>query len=388
MKKLAIVTTHPIQYNAPLFALLSGRNKVMIKVFYTWGKAVLESKFDPGFNKEIKWDIPLLEGYPYTFLENVSASPGSHHYKGINNPSLIDEVATWGADAILVYGWSFKSHFKAMRHFHGKIKVLFRGDSTFVTRTSFFKSFIREKFLSFVYGYTNTCLYVGTYNKAYYQRAGVPENKLVFAPHAVDNDRFAADDEIRIREAEEWRHRLNIPDNAVCLLFAGKLVEDKNAQLLIQTIPLLPQDTPYAVVIAGNGEYEDHLKQMAAGLTNVYFLPFQNQALMPVLYRLADIFVMPTLTSETWGLAINEAMACSKPVLVSDACGAAVDLVKNGKNGFVFKRGDRADFKNKLLQMGTNKTELRKMGNASFDIISKWSLPVLAESIENTLVNG
>lgn len=65
MKRLAIITTHPIQYNAPLFKLLTQRNNITIKVFYTWGKSVLENKYDPGFKKNIEWDIPLLDGYGF-----------------------------------------------------------------------------------------------------------------------------------------------------------------------------------------------------------------------------------------------------------------------------------------------------------------------------------
>ncbi len=89
MKRLAIITTHPIQYNAPLFKLLSKRNNISIKVFYTWGEAVLQKKYDPGFGKTIEWDIPLLEGYEYTFVENTAKKPGSHHFSGIDNPRLI-----------------------------------------------------------------------------------------------------------------------------------------------------------------------------------------------------------------------------------------------------------------------------------------------------------
>ena len=72
-KKLAIVTTHPIQYNAPVFSLLHENNIIEIKVFYTWGASVLENKFDPGFQKEIKWDIPLLSGYvgPSILLNDI-----------------------------------------------------------------------------------------------------------------------------------------------------------------------------------------------------------------------------------------------------------------------------------------------------------------------------
>lgn len=388
MRKLAIVTTHPIQYNAPLFALLGKRNRIHIKVFYTWGKSVLDSKFDPGFNKKIEWDIPLLEGYEYAFVNNVSTRPGSHHYSGIINPTLIDEIENWGADAVLVYGWSFKSHFNIIRFFYGKKKILFRGDSTFVAPSSILKSFFRKRFLRYVYAHTDTCLYVGTHNKTYYLRAGVPERKLMFAPHAVDNERFAFDEEKRSREATGWRKELGIPENAVCLLFAGKLVEDKNAQLLIETLKSVSNPFAYAVIIVGNGDFENNLKQMANGLSNVHFLPFQNQAFMPVVYRLADIFIMPTRTSETWGLVINEAMACGKPVLVSDSCGAAIDLVKSGVNGFIFEAGNQQEFENKLNLMGTDKRKLQQMGMASASIIQNWSLQKLAEAVENAVLNG
>jgi hypothetical protein len=97
MKKLAIITTHPIQYNAPLFSLLNKRGKIRIKVFYTWGHAVLENKFDPGFGKNISWDIPLLEGYDHVFEKNISPDPGSHHYKGIDNPELTGHIKEWKA---------------------------------------------------------------------------------------------------------------------------------------------------------------------------------------------------------------------------------------------------------------------------------------------------
>src|ERR1700743_166628 len=101
MRKLAIITTHPIQYYAPVFKLLQQRGQIAIKVFYTWGGQSVQ-KHDPGFNKAIQWDIPLLEGYDYKWVENTSTQPGSSHFKGIINPGLIDEVKEWQPDAILV----------------------------------------------------------------------------------------------------------------------------------------------------------------------------------------------------------------------------------------------------------------------------------------------
>src|SRR3954468_9613942 len=112
-KKLAIVTTHPIQYNAPLFRLMSEQgSSFSIKVFYTWSQS-RESVFDKEFGRPVEWDIPLLEGYEYAFVDNVSSKPGSHHFKGIVNPTLTKVIGEWEPDAILVYGWSYSSHLKA-----------------------------------------------------------------------------------------------------------------------------------------------------------------------------------------------------------------------------------------------------------------------------------
>ena len=138
MKRLAIITTHPIQYNAPWFKLLSQRKNIHIKVFYTWGQIENTAKFDPGFGKEISWDIPLLEGYEYTFVTNTSKDPGSHHFNGIINPSLVDDIESWNADAILIFGWSFKSHLKVLRYFKGKKTNIFRGDSNLLDESTNF----------------------------------------------------------------------------------------------------------------------------------------------------------------------------------------------------------------------------------------------------------
>ena len=107
-------------------------SELELKVFYTWGEGVIAGKFDPGFQRKVNWDLPLLAGYQYEFVHNTAANPGSHHFLGIKNPTLISQLERFAPDMMLVYGWSFWSHLNIMRHFKGKLPVLFRGDSTLI----------------------------------------------------------------------------------------------------------------------------------------------------------------------------------------------------------------------------------------------------------------
>lgn len=385
MKRLAIITTHPIQYNAPLFKLLSSRGKIGIKVFYTWGEQVTKEKFDPGFGKNIQWDIPLLEGYDYKFMSNIAAVPGSHHFRGIDNPSLIDSVKNWKADAVLVYGWNFKSHLKTLRYFHGKIPVYFRGDSNLIDSVSAWKKSLRMFFLKWVYRYVDKVLYVGTNNKKYFESLGFTESKLIFAPHAVENERFMPNKN-NILAANKLRDKLCIRKEHKVFLFAGKLEPKKNCRHLIEVFKEIGHLDSHLLIV-GNGVLKQELESSAAAFENIHFMDFQNQRMMPVVYSMADVFVLPSRgPGETWGLSINEAMASGKPVLVSDICGAAIDLVKEGTNGYVFHSGDSKDLNNKMQKFLQPEADLQKMGQASIDIIANWNYERDCQAIESLLI--
>ena len=384
MKKLAIITTHPIQYHAPLYELLTSRGHLSLKVFYTWGESVLKDKYDPGFGKVVVWDIPLLQGYDYTFLENISTDKGSHHFNGIINPDIISTVQAYQPDAVLVYGWSFSSHLKLMRAFKGRVPVLFRGDSTLLDEAGGFSRLKRRLFLRWVYRYIDYALYVGKNNADYFLKAGLKKRQLVFGPHAIDNDRFACDDDQCLQQASSFRNQLGIPGDHAVFLFAGKFEPKKAPDLLLTAFIEAAMGDSVHLVLAGNGQMEDELKAMSSGNRSVHFLGFQNQAMMPALYRMADIFVLPSRgPGETWGLAVNEAMACGLPVVVSDKCGCAPDLVKEGLNGYIFRSMDKDALKTRLREMIDKRNEWTKMGSKSREIIQEYSLERLAESIEH-----
>jgi len=382
MKKLAIVTTHPIQYYAPIFRLMQQRGNIAIKVFYTWGQGGL-SKHDPGFNRTIDWDIPLMDGYDYELVDNTSPDPGSHKFNGIINPSLIKQIENYHPDAILVIGWAYHSHLRVMRYFHGKIPVYFRGDSTLLDQPSGPKQLVKNILLRWVYSHVDHAFYVGQNNLAYFKKYGLKDNKLSFAPHAIDNARFAKP---RPAEASSLRDNLGIPPNAILIFFAGKFEPKKSPDLLLEAFKQLNNPDVH-LLFAGNGHLEAELKASADSNPNIHFTDFVNQADMPVLYQACDIFCLPSQgPNETWGLAVNEAMACGKAVLVSDKCGCAADLVTR-ENGIVFKHQNLAELVLGLKKLTNSRQTLQQMGEQSATIIAGWNFTSIASAIENRLLN-
>ena len=383
MRNLAVITTHPIQYYAPVLKLLAGRCN--LKVFYTWGEDSIKSKFDPGFGTTIEWDIPLLDGYDHEFLTNVSRKPGSHHFKGINNPDAIQRINAFQPDAILIYGWSNQSHLKILRHFKGKIPVWFRGDSNLIDKGTGWKILLKSLFLQWIYSHIDKAFYVGTANKTYYKRYGLKERQLVFAPHAIDNARFSENRQI---EALDFRQDLNIQETDILVLFAGKLETKKDPEILLNAFAQLGRENLHLLFV-GSGALEEELKSKSEALENkalIHFLPFQNQKAMPVVYQSCELFCLPSRgPGETWGLAVNEAMAAGKAVLVSDTAGCAADLVIEGKNGYLFKSGDPADLLSKLKLACTNTSHLASLGLNSREIINTWSFDVQVNAMVKEL---
>lgn len=386
--KLAIISTHLIQYNAPFFKMLTRRGNVDLKVFYTWSQAK-EKVEDKDFGKDISWDIPLLVGYEYEFIHNVSKSPGNRSFKGIINPDLVSKIEGYDPQAIMVFGWNFQSHLKVLRYFKGKRPVWFRGDSHLLDETKGIKTFLRRKLLKWVFSHVDKAFYVGTNNKDYFIKHGLKENQLVFAPHAIDNQRFCDSKEKEYENrANEWRNELGFHQDDIVILFSGKFEPKKDPALLVNAVKKLNQTTERAVklIMVGNGVLENELKRMGKKDPNICFIPFQNQSIMPVVYRLGDVFCLPSKgPGETWGLAINEAMACGRPVIASDKVGGAIDLIKEGENGFIFRSNDLEALKGKINLIFNNNEILNQMSEKSHSIIQDFNYQKICQVIEDQL---
>lgn len=374
--RVAIINTHPIQYYSPYFRCLHEIEGLDIHVFYGW-RGALDDSYDPGFGQNVSWDIELLDGYAHTFVQNTASNPGAHHFRGIVAPDLMAVIEQWGPDAVLVFGWNYQAHLRALRHFHGRIHVLFRGDSTLLDEQPGPRTWLRRLFLRWVYRSVDVALYVGRNNRAYFKTHGFEDDTLCWVPHAIDNERFA-DAEKADQRATQWRRELGIADEAPVILFAGKLEAKKAPEVLLEAF--LALDTPRVhLALAGSGPLEKTLRARTADHPRVHFLGFQNQSMMPVVYRIGDVFVLPSRgPGETWGLAVNEAMACRRPVVVSSKVGCAPDLV-DADNGVIVPPDDIAALREALNALLAAPVRLRKMGKRSAQRIQQWSIEEAAD---------
>jgi glycosyltransferase involved in cell wall biosynthesis len=373
-RRVAFVVSHPIQYFVPLHQRLGQRPDLAIKVFFTWhdGRAAVE---DRGFKAPVAWDIPMPAGYELELVPNRSADPGTHRFLGLRNSSLMDRVMAWRPDVVHVTGWAWLSHLQALRAFRRLgVRTLFRGDSHLLdSPQTGLRWWIKRAVLRRVYSWPNGFLVVGSANRAYCRAFGVAPDRLHACPHSIDVGRFAEPAAALDEEAMRWRKDLGISPVQTTVLFAGKFESKKRPAHLMRAVQRLGRPD-IVVVLVGGGELQREIDGIAAAEPERFrVLPFQNQSRMPVVYRLGDQFVLPSADGETWGLAVNEAMACGRAVLVSDRVGCAADVV-DPACGRVFEAHDPGALENALVELLANRDTLRLMGRAasaraqSFDI--------------------
>jgi glycosyltransferase involved in cell wall biosynthesis len=293
------------------------------------------------------------------------------------NPDLVERVKAWKPDVVHITGYNYVSHGQAIKELSkAGIPVVFRGDSHLLDgRGSWWKWWIKKCWLSKVYSWPTAFAYVGQNNRDYYRAFGVPERKMFHVPHTIEVGRFAEPNEQLEAKALAWRRELGIPDDHFVFLYAAKLEPRKRPMELLEAF--LAADIPKTTLLfVGSGKLERKLKERALegedGVSvqqcfgkapdtekpknrktepsgaellarRVVFVPFQNQSMMPVVYRLGDALVLPSGHGETWGLAVNEAQACGRPSLVSDCVGCARDIIREGENGSIFRTDDWED---------------------------------------------
>jgi glycosyltransferase involved in cell wall biosynthesis len=254
-------------------------------------------------------------------------------------------------------------------------------------------------------GLCSAALVGGTPHKDYVVQLGVPADRVFAGYDAVDNAFFSTrEGEIRTQEVES-RTKHGLPEKY--FLASNRFIGKKNLPRLIKAyaryrelsrLPKLqnPEKPPWDLVLLGDGALRSELCHLISKLSlqHCVHLPgFKQYPDLPAYYGLAGAFIHAS-TSEQWGLVVNEAMASGLPVLVSNRCGCAPDLVQAGVNGFTFDPHDVEQMAQLMLRIGCmdqragsgavgagQGDSLREMGCASRKIISAWGPERFAQGV-------
>lgn len=339
MLRLAILSSHPIQYHAPLFRELARRHD--LHVFFAH-RATPQEQARAGFGAAFDWDVDITSGYAHSHLDNISSTPGTDRFSGCDTPEIGARLREGRFDALLLFGWHLKSFMQGLLSAKRLgIPALVRGDSQLATPRSRVKKAAKALSYPLFLRLFDAALFVGARSRDYYEYFAYPAERLFFSPHCVDNDWFAT--RATTSERDELRNALGVSEETRLLLFAGKLQSLKRPADLVGAARILGErGRKVEVMVAGDGELREAMIEAAAAANvRLHMLGFCNQSRMPAAYAASDCLALPS-AGETWGLVANEALACGRPIVVSDACGCAPDLVADGVVGRRFKTGDVA----------------------------------------------
>lgn len=388
MKNIIILNSHPIQYFTPLFQKMSKDREINLNVLFCSNIGAVEY-FDEGFGKTIKWDIPILEGFNYTLLKNYASDKNVlKGFWGAINLGIIPYLFNAPKSTLIVFGWNYVTNILAI--VFGKLfghKVCLRCDIPITRENYYYKSYkkiLRKIIFTYIlFTFIDYFLYIGEQNKEFYRKYGANEEKLIFSPFAVDNDRFSRFYNENIGKKQDIKNELQFPENKRVLLFSGKYISIKQPLQLLKAFHSINAQNAILVFV-GDGELRKDMEDYIVSnkITNVLLTGFVNQTDICKYYLASDIFIMCSKL-DAWGLSVNEAMNFHLPLLLSNQTCCATDLLIDGENGFTYTFDDENALSNTLsyyLKLSDN--EIQKMGDISANIIDHYNYNKIISSLK------
>jgi glycosyltransferase involved in cell wall biosynthesis len=388
--RLAIVVSHPIQYQAPLYRSLARSNRINIEVLFLSDHG-LEPTFDHGFGKEIAFDVDLVGDFPHQFLPNRSFRPTLSRQLGLMNPALVRLLRPKLFDIALIHGWGHASNWLAYAACRAwRLPYLVRSEaksddhqhSRSLTRAGIIKSRARSIALRSVLTHAAGCLPIGKLNRDFYTEIGVSDDRLWFSPYSVDNERFHVAGAIDLSERAQMLRAIGCAPELPTVLLVAKLQPWKRPLDLLRAVSEMRQSVN--VVIIGDGPLHEDVVRVSAQQQHSRALGFKNQTEIARWYGAADIF---TLCSdfEPWGLAVNEAMAAGCVPVISDAVGCGPDLVDDA-TGLVYPVGEPSALAGALDRLVGSPALLEELRLRCADRIDEYSIQATTRGIERAAV--
>ncbi len=351
--RLTAVLTHPAQYFAPWFRQIE-REVPGLELTVLYATVPDAAQQGVGFAQPLSFGDDLLSGYQHVIVRQPGpgADVSSDAFRGVDVPEIGRAIAESDPDVVLLMGWHSITQLRALLwcRRHG-IPVLYRGDSHLGLAPAGARRVVWGLRTRVLLRQFAGALAVGRSARRYLLRFGVDPTRIFHSPHAIDVARFAtfAAPHATADGRRAARIALGLDPSRPVLLFAGKLTAIKRPLDLVAATARLADGTQ--LLVAGDGPLREPMEMAArrAGVSLTITGALAQDA-MPRAYALADALVLPS-ARESWGLVINEALACGTPVIASTGCGATDDLVHPGKSGERFAPGAVPQLADAILRL-------------------------------------
>jgi len=391
--KLAYLVSHPIQYQAPLLRRIAQEQDIDLTVFFGSDFSLRDYQ-DEGFGVQVKWDVPLLDGYKYQFLPVIRDNGTQTVFTPLNRgifAALRGKPGERPFDVLWVHGYAMVNAMHGMLAAKALgIPVLMRGDMWLRDRPrSGPKLLLKKLFFEVLKRMLDGILTVGTLNGEYWRHYVGDKVPLFLMPYAVDNEYFQRRSIAARERRNDLKRELGLDNDRPVILFASKLQQRKHCSDLLEAYKnLLAEEgrvAPYLIIV-GDGEERVSLEQQAAAsnLADVRFCGFRNQSELPRFFDIATVFVLPS-RQEPWGLIVNEVMNAERAVILSDDVGCAPDLITDGVEGYIYPVGDVNALAAALRKVLSSPETAAQMGRRGLSRINAWSFEEDLQALRQAL---
>jgi 1,2-diacylglycerol 3-alpha-glucosyltransferase len=283
---------------------------------------------------------------------------------------------------VCINGWSFGGAVAALKWAasHGVPVIVMSESTAHDAPRHWWAEQVKRRILASC----SAALVGGEPHRQYLKELGVAEEAIFTGYDAVDNEHFRKGSSRARQHGSDLRAALGLPER---YFFAcSRFTKKKNLSGLLQGYARYRRwhgAAAWNLVVAGDGELKSELIRAREDMDlqdSVEFVGAKSYAELPAYYGLASCFVHAS-TTEQWGLVVNEAMAAGLPVLVSNRCGCACDLVEEGRNGYLFDPYDPASLAGAMYTIAVERSDQAAMGAASGEIVSRWSPENFAENL-------
>ena len=359
--RLCVVFTHPTQHHGPLWRKLSENPDLELKVLYLSDE---NQKSGDSFLGEASqpWDVDLLSGYDYHYLNDLSGKVPTQRKDTAISPALIKHIHPERCDAVFMQ--SFVNYSYRLTAFLCKVRgipLIMQNDASMMSDARYSRQ--RLIVMSAVYPWMNNLadywLSCGDHNEIHLRHYGVDDSKIIRGCHPIDGDRFRATIASQPEELQRIRKELAWDENTVLYGFMGKYIERKNPFEFIDAISAANRkDSRIRGVLFGGGELEPAINKQINRLDGeVINYGFVNQSKIPLYFAALDVFVA-TSWIDPHPLVVSEAMASGTPPILSDRCGnwGYNDTVRHRYNGLVYPCGKPSALTEAILEMADSNT--------------------------------